>query len=54
MEIIHQDNNETVYQFHCNGLETWISLVELTEQHSNKTIKTLTLGTTLFVSVSSS
>jgi len=52
MEIIHQDNNETVYQLQNNSLKTWVCLLELEEKHLGKIIKTLMIGTTLFVSVS--
>jgi hypothetical protein len=52
MEMIHEDNIETVYQSTQNNtLSHWIWLHELiTTKHQNKEYRTLTVGSSLFIS----
>lgn len=55
MEMIHEDTTETVYHSTQNNttnqLSHWIWLHELiTVRHRNKKYKTLTVGSSLFIS----
>lgn len=53
MEMIHEDNIETVYQLttNTNQLSNWIGLYDLiTVKHHNKQYRTLTVGSSVFIS----
>lgn len=55
MEMIHEDTTETVYQSTQNNttnqLSNWIWLHDLiTVKHHNKQYRTLTVGSSVFIS----